>query len=102
MPYILIEGYECERCGYRWGSRNGTGFRDERDPNNCPECKSPYWNKLRKKKLPKEKQATRWSPEAKAEEAATRRARGGGTRHRGRPPKQPRGEPVAPAAADGP
>ena len=60
MPYVLIEGYECERCGYRWSSRNGTGYRDEQDPNNCPNCKSPYWNKPRKRSLPTERQATKW------------------------------------------
>ena len=62
MPYILIEGYECERCRYRWGSRDGTGYRGDQDPNNCPNCKSPYWNKPRKRKLPAERQATTWEP----------------------------------------
>ena len=62
MPYIMIEGYQCERCGYRWGSRNGTGYRDSKDPGHCPKCKSPYWNKPRRKNLPKERRATRWEP----------------------------------------
>ena len=42
MAYILVEGYLCERCNYRWTSRNGTGFRDEKDPRHCPKCKTPY------------------------------------------------------------
>ena len=67
MPYIMIEGYECERCGYRWGSRNGTGFRDSKDPGHCSQCKSPYWNRRRKKNLPREKRATRWEQPVNAQ-----------------------------------
>ena len=61
MAYVMIEGYLCERCGYRWSSRNGTGYRDQRDPGHCPKCKTPYWNRPRKNNLPEEKQALRWS-----------------------------------------
>lgn len=25
MTYVTIEGYMCERCGCRWGARNGAG-----------------------------------------------------------------------------
>ena len=40
MPYVMIPGFLCERCGYRWArKRPGT-----RDPKVCPRCKSPYWN----------------------------------------------------------
>ena len=41
MPYIMIEGYECERCGYRWSSRNGTGFRDSKEPRPLPQVQEP-------------------------------------------------------------
>lgn len=66
MPYIMIEGYLCERCGYRWASRNGTGYRDSKDPGNCPRCKSPYWNKPRKNNLPLERRANKWEPPVNA------------------------------------
>ncbi len=60
MPYTNIEGYICDRCGYRWASRNGTGLRDKTDPRVCAKCKSPYWNKPRKNKLDQERWANRW------------------------------------------
>jgi len=47
MGKIKIEGYICERCSHKWVARN----REE--PRVCPRCKSPYWNKPRKKKLKK-------------------------------------------------
>ena len=46
MAYVLIEGYMCERCLYRWGSRTGSGIRSKSDPKVCPKCKTPYWNQL--------------------------------------------------------
>ena len=73
MAYVMIEGYMCERCNYRWATRNGTGYRPpkNKEPRNCPHCKSPYWNKGRKKNLPQDKWATRWTPEPKTATAAT-------------------------------
>ena len=62
MPYTTIEGYICDRCGYRWASRNGTGLRDKTDPNVCAKCKSPYWNKPRRNKLNQKRWANRWTP----------------------------------------
>ena len=44
MAIIRISGYRCERCEHQWAPRN----REE--PRVCPKCKSPYWNKPRKKK----------------------------------------------------
>ena len=41
---ITVEGYKCERCSYEWIPRK------EEYPNVCPKCKSPYWDKPRKKK----------------------------------------------------
>ena len=61
MAYCTIEGYLCERCGYRWGTRNGTGVRTKPDPVHCPKCKTRYWNSPRRKDLPKEKQARAWT-----------------------------------------
>ena len=65
MAYTTIEGYVCDRCGYRWASRNGTGLRDKTDPSVCAKCKSPYWNKPRKNNLSKERWANRWSRQDK-------------------------------------
>lgn len=33
---------KCYRCGHEWTPR-----RYNRDPRQCPKCKSPYWNRLR-------------------------------------------------------
>ena len=63
MAYTTIEGYLCDRCGYRWASRTGTGLRDKKDPRVCAYCKSPYWNKPRKNRFPKDRWADRWAPE---------------------------------------
>ena len=63
MAFVLIEGYMCKRCGYRWGSRTGTGFRAKPHPKNCPKCKSPYWNKPRTNNIPPERHAAPWNRE---------------------------------------
>lgn len=40
---LTVDGYKCERCGHTWIKRKKT------EPTVCPECKSPYWNKPKKK-----------------------------------------------------
>ncbi len=40
---LKIKGYRCERCKHEWVPRK------QETPTICPECKSPYWNKPRKK-----------------------------------------------------
>jgi len=35
---------KCKRCGHEWTPRN------DKPPKVCPKCKSPYWNRERKKK----------------------------------------------------
>lgn len=40
---IIREGFSCERCDYKWIPRK----KDY--PRVCPKCKSPYWDKPRKK-----------------------------------------------------
>ena len=35
--------YECLRCGHTWRPRG------DRPPQHCPTCKSPYWDRPRKK-----------------------------------------------------
>ena len=43
MGEINIKAYQCERCGHMWVPRR------EEKPRVCPKCKSPYWDKPRKK-----------------------------------------------------
>jgi rRNA maturation endonuclease Nob1 len=44
MAKVQLWGYRCERCGHEWLPRN----KDE-EPRVCPKCKSPYWNRSRKR-----------------------------------------------------
>jgi DNA-directed RNA polymerase subunit RPC12/RpoP len=41
---ITVMGYRCERCNGEWVPKDA-----EREPVACPRCKSPYWNRPRKK-----------------------------------------------------
>jgi DNA-directed RNA polymerase subunit RPC12/RpoP len=41
---ITVMGYRCERCSHEWIPR-GT----QQEPSVCPKCKSPYWNRPRRK-----------------------------------------------------
>jgi hypothetical protein len=43
MPKVLLEGFECSRCGHRWFPRENA-----EPPTTCPKCKSPYWNRPRR------------------------------------------------------
>ena len=71
MAYVTIEGYLCERCGYRWAARNGgNGLRSKVDPRVCPHCKSPYWNKARQRQRDPSKRATAWDDTNRQESAA--------------------------------
>lgn len=43
--YIRITGHKCRRCGHEWRPKNmDVGSRI------CPICKSPYWDRPRRKK----------------------------------------------------
>lgn len=44
MAEVMLKGYQCERCEHKWVPRNEGDF-----PTVCPKCKSPYWNKPKKK-----------------------------------------------------
>jgi Zn finger protein HypA/HybF involved in hydrogenase expression len=46
MGLIKIEGFICERCSHKWVSKN---IDADFIPIVCPKCKSPYWNKKRRK-----------------------------------------------------
>jgi hypothetical protein len=40
---ITVMGYRCERCGHGWAPRV------DAEPRVCPKCKSPYWNRARRR-----------------------------------------------------
>ena len=41
---ILVEGFQCERCGHQWAPRL------KQNPTVCPKCHSPYWNRPKNNK----------------------------------------------------
>jgi hypothetical protein len=41
---ITVMGCRCERCDYEWIPRDL-----DVEPEACPKCKSPYWNRPRKR-----------------------------------------------------
>jgi predicted Zn-ribbon and HTH transcriptional regulator len=45
MGKITLKGFKCERCKHKWFPRN-----NKRNPIVCPKCKSPYWDKPRRRK----------------------------------------------------
>lgn len=46
MIEVNLKGWKCQRCGHIWIPR----IKKETQPTICPKCKSPYWNKQKKKK----------------------------------------------------
>jgi len=42
--YVLITGNRCYRCGHEWRPKN-----IELGSRVCPKCKSPYWDRPRRK-----------------------------------------------------
>lgn len=57
--YVWIIGHKCYRCEHKWTPR------EEEQPAVCPKCKSPYWNKP-KKKTSKKKSTTKSSSKNKS------------------------------------
>lgn len=49
MPRVKLSvgGFKCERCGHKWIPRR------KEEPKVCPLCKSPYWDKPRRRKIDK-------------------------------------------------
>jgi hypothetical protein len=41
---ITVMGFRCERCEYEWVPRD-----PESEPKTCPKCRSPYWDRPRRK-----------------------------------------------------
>lgn len=52
MVTIKTKGYRCLRCGHEWIPKR------KEEPRVCPNCKSPYWNKPRKKAKTEDAQTT--------------------------------------------
>ena len=46
---VFLKGYKCLRCEHKWFPRTPNR------PGTCPKCKSPYFDKRRRKEL-KERQ----------------------------------------------
>jgi predicted Zn-ribbon and HTH transcriptional regulator len=40
-------GWQCERCGHQW-----VPLKEGYAPAVCPKCKSPYWNRPRRRLKP--------------------------------------------------
>ncbi len=40
---VKMKKYKCDRCSHEWIPRQ------KEKPTICPKCKSPYWNKPRRK-----------------------------------------------------
>lgn len=55
MAKIQIWGWQCERCEHKWVPRE----ESTNEPQVCPKCKSPYWNRPRKAE--KDEKSTRAS-----------------------------------------
>jgi DNA-directed RNA polymerase subunit RPC12/RpoP len=43
MSKVRIWGFQCSRCGHKWLPRDGVD-----QPQVCPSCKSPYWDRPRR------------------------------------------------------
>lgn len=46
MVFITVPGYRCTRCDHQWVPRRPT------PPRVCPTCKSPYWDRPRRRDMP--------------------------------------------------
>jgi len=41
---IAVMGWKCERCDHEWIPHD-----ENKPPRVCPHCKTPYWDRPRKK-----------------------------------------------------
>lgn len=41
---IRVPLFTCEQCGWNWTARRNDVTRTLPDPQQCPRCRSPYWN----------------------------------------------------------
>jgi DNA-directed RNA polymerase subunit RPC12/RpoP len=46
MAHVALSGFRCERCSHEWLPRD-----KDQPPRVCPKCKSPYWDKPRKRRV---------------------------------------------------
>ena len=56
MAIILTSAYQCERCSHKWLPRS-KDVNPQHQPQVCPKCKSPYWNKPRQIRIAPGRQA---------------------------------------------
>jgi len=42
-PKVILKPLVCKRCGSTWTPRSET------PPTQCPKCRSPYWNREKKR-----------------------------------------------------
>jgi hypothetical protein len=56
LKKITVWGYECLRCGYKWVPRGLDEAKPGEKPAEpdlppvvCPHCRSPYWNRPRRR-----------------------------------------------------
>ena len=52
MPTVTIEAFQCTRCGHVWAPRGGIlvgAVTEDEKPKVCPRCKSPYWDRPRRR-----------------------------------------------------
>src|SRR5882762_3691557 len=77
MPRVMLEGFECSRCGHRWIPREGL-----ESPQTCPKCKSPYWDRPRRNDVATEHRVTcAWkAPELDGKTVEYSLVRGGKTK----------------------
>ena len=61
QPHVNIEGYQCERCGYRWCTRDGTGKWATEDPKTCPKCRTELWNLPRRRNIADKRRTNPWN-----------------------------------------
>jgi rubrerythrin len=47
---LKVMGWKCERCGHEWIPKD-----EKKPPRVCPSCKSPYWDRPRRKDAEKRK-----------------------------------------------
>jgi len=49
MPEVEVSAYKCSRCGHIWMPRDISWREEGVKPAVCPKCKSPYWDRPKKK-----------------------------------------------------
>lgn len=61
----MTRQFVCLRCGHSWWPRRFGANGVSLHPGNCPRCKSPYWNRPRIHRKPKEETLLNGAVDAK-------------------------------------